>query len=271
MSDNHQDLKNIARTLRRDILEMTATVKSGHATSSLSAVELITALYFRSMKLDPSRPDWPERDRFLLSKGHATPVLYAAMAERGFFPKDELSSFRRINSRLQGHPTRHKLPGVEIASGSLGQGLSQGVGMALGGKMDDKAWRVYVMLGDGELQEGQNWEAAMAAPFYKLDNLCAMVDYNGLESDGPIEQIMGLAPLDAKFKAFNWHVITIDGHDFDQIFQALDEAAATKGKPTMILAKTVKGKGVSFLENALGWHGVPPKPEELERALKELA
>lgn len=271
MSDNHQDLKNIARTLRRDILEMTATVKSGHATSSLSAVELITALYFRSMKLDPSRPDWPERDRFLLSKGHATPVLYAAMAERGFFPKDELSSFRRINSRLQGHPSRHKLPGVEIASGSLGQGLSQGVGMALGGKMDNKAWRVYVMLGDGELQEGQNWEAAMAAPFYKLDNLCAMVDYNGLESDGPIEQIMGLAPLDAKFKAFNWHVITIDGHDFDQIFQALDEAAATKGKPTMILAKTVKGKGVSFLENALGWHGVPPKPEELERALKELA
>ncbi|MCL5677569.1 MAG: transketolase [Firmicutes bacterium] len=250
---------------------MTATVKSGHATSSLSAVELITALYFRSMKLDPSRPDWPERDRFLLSKGHATPVLYAAMAERGFFPKDELSSFRRINSRLQGHPSRHKLPGVEIASGSLGQGLSQGVGMALGGKMDNKAWRVYVMLGDGELQEGQNWEAAMAAPFYKLDNLCAMVDYNGLESDGPIEQIMGLAPLDAKFKAFNWHVITIDGHDFDQIFQALDEAAATKGKPTMILAKTVKGKGVSFLENALGWHGVPPKPEELERALKELA
>lgn len=271
MSDKHQDLKDIARSLRRDILEMTANAKSGHATSSLSAVELVTALFFRTMKLDPKRPDWPDRDRFLLSKGHATPVLYAAMAERGFFPKEELGTFRRINSRLQGHPARHKLPGVEIASGSLGQGLSQGVGMALGGKLDNKAWRVYVMLGDGELQEGQNWEAAMAAPFYKLDNLCAIVDYNGLESDGPIEQIMGLAPLAEKFKAFNWHVINIDGHDFDQIFQAFEEAAATEGRPTVILARTVKGKGVSFLENALGWHGVPPKPEDLEKALKELA
>jgi len=270
VSDKHQDLKDIALSLRRDILEMTTAAKSGHATSSLSAVELLTALFFRVMKLDPKNPDWPERDRFLLSKGHASPVLYSAMAERGFFPKDELGTFRRLNSRLQGHPTVHKLPGVEIASGSLGQGLSQGVGMALGGKMDRANWRVYVVLGDGELQEGQNWEAAMAAPFYKLDNLCAIVDYNGLETDGPIEQIMGLHPLDEKFRAFNWHVINIDGHDFDQILQALEEAAATRGKPTMILAKTLKGKGVSFLENALGWHGVPPKPEDLEKALKEL-
>lgn len=271
MSDKYQDLKDMARTLRRHILQMTADAKSGHATSSLSAVELITALYFRVLRLDPKNPRWPERDRFLLSKGHATPVLYSAMAERGFFPVEELSTFRRINSRLQGHPTVHKLPGVEIASGSLGQGLSQGVGMALAGKLDGAAWRVYVMLGDGELQEGQNWEAAMAAPFYKLDNLCAILDYNGLESDGPIEQLMGLAPLDEKFRAFNWNVISIDGHDFDQIFAALDQAAATKGRPTMILAHTVKGKGVSFMENALGWHGVPPKPEELEQALRELA
>ncbi len=267
---DQKDLKDMARTLRRHILQMTADAKSGHATSSLSAVELITALYFRVLRLDPKNPRWPERDRFLLSKGHATPVLYSAMAERGFFPVEELSTFRRINSRLQGHPTVHKLPGVEIASGSLGQGLSQGVGIALGGKLDKKDYRVYVMLGDGELQEGQNWEAAMAGPFYKLDNLCAIVDYNGLESDGPVEELMGISPLDEKFRAFNWHVISIDGHDFPQIFRALDEAAATLGRPTMILAHTVKGKGVSFMENALGWHGVSPKPDELAQALAEL-
>ncbi|MHB9143815.1 MAG: transketolase [Symbiobacteriia bacterium] len=270
MSDQYQDLKEKARVLRRHVLEMTAGAKSGHPSSSLSAVELVTALYFKTMRLDPTNPNWPDRDRFLLSKGHASPILYAAMAERGYLTVAELNTFRRLNSRLQGHPTRHKLPGVEIASGSLGQGLSQGVGIALGGKLDKKDYRVYVMLGDGELQEGQNWEAAMAGPFYKLDNLCAIVDYNGLESDGPVEELMGISPLDEKFRAFNWHVISIDGHDFPQIFRALDEAAATFGRPTMILAHTVKGKGVSFMENALGWHGVPPKPDELAQALAEL-
>lgn len=263
------ELRRIALRIRRHIMSMTATAKSGHASSSLSAVELVTALYFKHMRLDPANPDWPDRDRFLLSKGHAAPVLYSALAERGYLGVDELATFRRIDSRLQGHPARHKLPGVEIASGSLGQGLSQGVGMALAGKLDRRDYRVYVMLGDGELQEGQNWEAAMAGAHYKLDNLCAILDYNGLETDGPVEEIMGIAPQDAKWRAFNWHAIEIDGHDWAQIDAAIDEAKATQGRPTIILARTVKGKGVSFMENVYATHGVPPKPDELEKAMAE--
>lgn len=264
-------LKEKARVIRRHILEMTANAKSGHASSSLSAVEILVSLYFDEMNVDPAQPHWPERDRFLMSKGHASPVVYATMAERGFLPVDELQTFRRINSRLQGHPTVHKLPGIEIASGSLGQGLSQGVGMAVGAKLDGQRWRTYVLLGDGELHEGQNWEAAMAAAHYKLDNLCAIVDFNNRLTDGTIDEIMGLAPLDEKWRSFGWHAVVVDGHDIEALLAAYAEARQTHGKPTVIIARTVKGKGVSFMEDVQGWHGVPPKPDELERALAELA
>lgn len=264
-------MKEKARVIRRHILEMTAHAKSGHASSSLSAVEILVSLYFDELNIDPAQPRWPERDRFLMSKGHASPVVYATMAERGFLPVDELKTFRKIDSRLQGHPTVHKLPGIEIASGSLGQGLSQGVGMAVGARLDGESWRTYVLLGDGELHEGQNWEAALAAAHFKLDNLCAIVDYNNRLTDGTLDEILGLAPLDEKFRSFGWHVITVDGHDLGALLAAYAEARETKGKPTVIIACTIKGKGVSFMEDVQGWHGVPPKPEDLERALAELA
>lgn len=264
-------MKEKARVIRRHILEMTAHAKSGHASSSLSAVEILVSLYFDELNIDPAQPRWPERDRFLMSKGHASPVVYATMAERGFLPVDELKTFRKIDSRLQGHPTVHKLPGIEIASGSLGQGLSQGVGMAVGARLDGESWRTYVLLGDGELHEGQNWEAALAAAHFKLDNLCAIVDYNNRLTDGTLDEILGLAPLDEKFRSFGWHVITVDGHDLGALLAAYAEARETKGKPTVIIARTIKGKGVSFMEDVQGWHGVPPKPEDLERALAELA
>ncbi len=269
MSDN-QKLQDIARNIRRHIVKMIAEAGSGHPGGSLSAVEIVTALYFREMRLDPGRPGWPDRDCFVLSKGHAAPVLYAALAERGYFAVDELFTLRKLGSRLQGHPDSKRLPGVEMSTGSLGQGLSAANGMALAARLDGRQTRVYVLLGDGEIQEGQVWEAAMAAAHYRLDNLAAFLDHNGLQIDGPNRDVMTVEPVAAKWRAFGWHVLEIDGHDFDRIIQALQEARETKGKPTMIIARTVKGKGVSFMENEVGWHGVAPKPDELEKALAEL-
>ncbi|WP_366923811.1 transketolase [Metallumcola ferriviriculae] len=269
MKDN-QKLEDLARSIRRHIVEMVGEAGSGHPGGSLSAADIVTALYFREMRLDPERPDWPERDRFVLSKGHAAPVLYATLAERGYFPQKELLTLRKLGSRLQGHPDSKHLPGVEMATGSLGQGLSAANGMALAARLDGQETRVYALVGDGEIQEGQIWEAAMAAAHYKLDNLAAFLDHNGLQIDGENREVMGVEPVDAKWRAFGWHVIGIDGHDFDQIFAALEEAKKTKGKPTMIIAKTIKGKGVSYMENEVGWHGNAPKTDQVEKALAEL-
>jgi len=264
-------LKETARQIRRDIVTMLAEAGSGHPGGSLSAVEIVTALYFKEMRIDPANPKWPDRDRFVLSKGHAAPVLFSVLAERGFLPREELLTFRKINSRLQGHPDMKKAPGVEMSTGSLGQGLSAAVGMALAGKLDKKDYRVFVLLGDGEVEEGQVWEASMAAAHYKLDNLTAFLDHNRLQIDGPVAEIMSPEPLDQKYKAFGWHVIKIDGHSFAEITGAVAEARSTQGKPTMIIAETVKGKGVSFMENQVGWHGTPPTKEQAGLALAELA
>ncbi|WP_177224003.1 transketolase [Neomoorella thermoacetica] len=260
-----------ARRIRRDIVRMVGAAGSGHPGGSLSAVEIMTALYFKVMRLDPERPDWPERDRFVLSKGHAAPVLYAALAERGFFAVDKLDTLRRLGSPLQGHPDRKSLPGVEVSTGSLGHGLAVANGMALAGRLDGRDYRVYVLLGDGELEEGMVWEGAMAAAHYRLDNLTAIVDHNHLQIDGRVEEVMSPEPVADKFRAFGWEVMTIDGHDFGQILDALERAREVKGKPTVIIAETIKGKGVSFMENQAGWHGKAPKPEEVEKALAELA
>ncbi len=220
--------------------------------------------------MDPSNPKWQDRDRLVLSKGHACAALYAALAEKGFFPVEELLTFRQTGTRLQGHPDMRKTPGVDMSTGSLGQGLSVANGMALAAKLDKKDYRVFVILGDGEIQEGQVWEAAMTAAHYKLDNVTAFLDYNGLQIDGPVKEVMSPSPVEDKFKAFGWNVISIDGHDFNQIEDAVQQAKACKGKPTMIVANTVKGKGVSFMENQVGWHGVAPNEEERDAALKEL-
>ena len=244
--------------------------QSGHPGGSLSACEILTALYFKEMNIDPTNPPWEDRDRFVLSKGHGAPVLYAALAERGYFPKEELNSLRKINSMLQGHPDMKGTPGVDMTTGSLGQGLSAAGGMALAGKIDKKDYRVYALVGDGEVQEGIIWEAAMSAAHYKLDNLTVFMDHNGLQIDGKNEDVMNIEPIDEKFKAFGWHVIKIDGHNFEEIFAALEEAKNTKGKPTMIIASTVKGKGVSFMENQAGWHGKAPSSEQAQQALEEL-
>ncbi|WP_177223288.1 transketolase [Neomoorella thermoacetica] len=260
-----------ARRIRRDIVRMVGAAGSGHPGGSMSAVEIMTALYFKVMRLDPERPDWPERDRFVLSKGHAAPVLYAALAERGFFAVDKLDTLRRLGSPLQGHPDRKSLPGVEVSTGSLGHGLAVANGMALAGRLDGRDYRVYVLLGDGELEEGMVWEGAMAAAHYHLDNLTAIVDHNHLQIDGRVEEVMSPEPVADKFRAFGWEVMTIDGHDFGQILDALERAREVKGKPTVIIAETIKGKGVSFMENQAGWHGKAPKPEEVEKALAELA
>ncbi|SEF60314.1 transketolase [Caloramator fervidus] len=265
-----QKLKEIALTLRKDIIKMLTESGSGHPGGSLSAVEILTALYFSEMRIDPNNPRWEDRDRFVLCKGHAAPVLYAALAERGFFDKKHLSTLRKLGSILQGHPNMNDTPGVDMSTGSLGQGLSVANGMALAGKLDNKDYRVYALLGDGEIEEGQVWEAAMTAAHYKLDNLTAFLDHNGLQIDGPVSEVMNVEPVDEKFKAFGWHVIVIDGHDFEQIFKAIDEAKATKGKPTIIIANTIKGKGVSFMENVVGWHGTAPNKEQCEKALAEL-
>lgn len=263
-------LRHKANEIRKDIIRMLGEAGSGHPGGSLSAADIVTVLYFHELRLDPERPDWPERDRFVLSKGHAAPVLYAALAERGFFPKEELMTLRKLGSRLQGHPDMRKVPGVEMSTGSLGQGLSVANGMALAARLDQRSYRVYALLGDGELDEGMVWEAAMAAAHYKLDNLTAFVDHNGLQIDGPIAEVMSPEPVADKWRAFGWHVINIDGHDLNQIVDALNEAKTVKGKPTMIVAETVKGKGVSFMENQVGWHGVAPNPDEVTRALAEL-
>uniref|UniRef100_UPI0038B36E32 transketolase n=1 Tax=Microaerobacter geothermalis TaxID=674972 RepID=UPI0038B36E32 len=264
------ELKVRANHIRQEIVKMVTEAQSGHPGGSLSAADILTVLYFHVMNVDPENPRMPDRDRFVLSKGHASPVLYATLAEKGYLPKEELATFRKINSRLQGHPSYKSLPGVDMSTGSLGQGLSAANGMALAAKLDKKPFRVYALLGDGEVQEGMIWEAAMAAGHYKLDNLTAFLDYNGLQIDGEVDQIMNPAPLDEKFRAFNWHVLVIDGHDLEQIIGAIEEAKATKGKPTMIIANTVKGKGVSFMENQCGWHGSAPNREQCEQALKEL-
>lgn len=264
------DVAGKARLIRQDIIKMLARAGSGHTGGSLSSADIVACLYFWAMNVDPANPAWEDRDRFVLSKGHAAPVLYAALAEKGFFPEEWLESLRKLGSPLQGHPDRLKVPGVEASTGSLGQGISWAVGMALAGKMDQKNYRVYALLGDGELEEGMVWEASMAAAQYQLDNLLAFVDYNGLQIDGRLKDVMSPEPVADKFKAFGWEVIEIDGHRIGQIMEAINQAQEVKGRPTVIVAHTIKGKGCSFMEDRAEWHGVAPKPEEAERAILEL-
>ncbi|QAA34996.1 transketolase [Clostridium manihotivorum] len=270
MSNKVDELKQIAKVVRKDIISMLTESASGHPGGSLSAADILTTLYFKEMNIDPKNPRMTDRDRFVLSKGHAAPVLYSVLARRGFFSVEELNGLRKLGSMLQGHPNMNDVPGVDMSTGSLGQGISAAVGMALAGKLDNKAYRVYALLGDGELEEGQVWEAAMSAAHYKLDNLTAFVDNNGLQIDGEIEKVMNPAPIGEKFLAFGWNVINIDGHDIDQIINALNEAKNVKGKPTMVVCKTIKGKGVSFMENQAGWHGAAPNKEQCEIALNEI-
>jgi transketolase len=265
------ELEKMAKQLRRHVITMIATAGSGHPGGSLSAADIVTALYFKVMRHDPKNPQWPDRDRFVLSKGHAAPILYAALAECGYFPVEELSTLRKLDSRLQGHTDRTLTPGVEMSAGSLGQGLSYGIGIALAGRLDKRDYQVYVLLGDGECDEGQVWEAAMFAPHHGVDNLTAIVDHNDLQLDGRVCDIMGLEPLTDKWRAFNWHVLEINGHDMGEILKALKKAREIKGKPTVIIAHTVKGKGVSFMEGNVDFHGKAPNPQETEQALKELA
>ena len=269
-SNLKKELSITACKVRMGIIEGTHNAKSGHPGGSLSAADILTYLYFAEMNVDPQNPAKPDRDRFVLSKGHIAPALYATLAHKGFFPVEELKTLRKIGSRLQGHPDMKKIPGVDMSSGSLGQGISAACGMAKAAKLTGADYRVYAVLGDGEIQEGQVWEAAMFASHYNLDNLCILVDNNGLQIDGSIEDVMSPYPIDEKFKAFGFHVINIDGHDFDQIESAYNEARTVKGKPTAIIAKTVKGKGVSFMENVVGWHGKAPNKEEYIKAMKEL-
>lgn len=264
-------LKEKAKEIRRSIVSMICAAKSGHPGGSLSATDILTALYFSEMNIDSANPKMEGRDRFVLSKGHAAPGLYATLAERGFFPKEELDTLRKFGTKLQGHPDMKKLSGIEISTGSLGQGLSVANGMALNAKIYGENYRVFAILGDGEVQEGQIWEAAMTAAHYKLNNLCVFLDHNDLQIDGNVSQIMGIEPIADKWKTFGWNVIEIDGHNFEEIFDALDKAKACENKPTMVVAKTVKGKGVSFMENVCGFHGVAPTVEEKEKALSELA
>ena len=263
-------LREICKDVRADIVRMTAAAGSGHPGGSLSAVEAMTVLYFNVMNHRPAEPEWPDRDRFFLSKGHACPVLYSVMARSGYFPVEELLTLRKCGTRLQGHPSCKTLPGIEVSSGSLGQGLSIANGFALSAKINRKDYRAYCLMGDGELQEGQIWEAIMTAAHYKLDNVCAIVDYNGLQIDGDVEKVMGLAPLPQKWESFNWNVIEADGHDLTALQAAYESAARTKGKPSVIIMKTIKGKGISFMENVAGWHGKAPNSEELRQALAEI-
>lgn len=264
-------LRTVARELRRTILRMIAMAGSGHPGGSLSMVELLVGLYWHALRHDPKRPDWPERDLFLLSKGHGCPALYAVLAEQGYFPKEELMTLRRFPTRLQGHPERGSVPGIEMASGSLGQGLSMANGLALADRLDGRRRRIFCLMGDGEIQEGQVWEAAMTSSHHHLDAVCAIVDANQLQQNGPVKTIQDVEPLGEKWRAFGWHVLEIDGHDIAQVVSAYDQAAQVGGKPQAIVARTVKGKGVSFMELNPAWHGVAPKPDELERALLELS
>jgi transketolase len=263
-------LQIIARKLRANVVRMIALAGSGHNGGSLSAIDMITYLYFYQMRVDPSNPRWPDRDRFVLSKGHCCPALYAALAERGYFPEETLWTLRDVESKLQGHPDMNKTPGVDMTTGSLGQGISSAVGIALGGKLDGKSYKVYCMVGDGELQEGLVWEAAMAAAHHRLDNLMVIVDNNKLETDGPTKSIVNVEPIAPRFEAFGFQSWEIDGHDFRQIHQAVQAAANCRGKPSVIVAETVKGKGVSFMEGNPQWHAGATSPEETERALREL-
>jgi transketolase len=291
-----KELESRAKVIRRHIINMLSKAGSGHPGGSLSAVEILLSLYFHKMNHNPKEPAWPERDRFLMSKGHGAPVWYATLAEAGYFPVSELDSLRKLGSILQGHPDMKRTPGVECSSGSLGQGLSIASGFAMAGKMDlsaplhfvsgtpdnrdlrqngasqagKKSYKVYALVGDGEVQEGQIWEAAMSSAHYKLDNLCAIQDYNGLQIDGAIKDVMSPLPLADKWRSFGWNVLEIDGHNFREIIEALDKADTVKGKPTVIIARTVKGKGVSFMENKSEWHGKTPSKEQTEKALQEL-
>lgn len=265
-----KQLQKTATNIRIGIVESVYSANSGHPGGSLSAADILTYLYFREMNIDPADPQKADRDRFVLSKGHISPGLYSTLAHRGFFPVEELKTFRQVDSRLQGHPSMHKTPGVDMSSGSLGQGLSTAVGMALGGKLAKKDFRVYAICGDGEIQEGQIWEAAMYAAAKKLDNLVAIVDNNGLQIDGPVAEVNSPYPIPDKFKAFGWNVIEIDAHDFNAIEAAFEAAKAHKGQPTAIIAKSTKGKGVSYMENQVSWHGAAPNAEQYEQAISEL-
>lgn len=266
----YPELKEIAQNIRIDIIRAIHAAGSGHPGGSLSAADIVTALYFREMNIDPKNPKMFTRDKFILSKGHAGPVQYAALAEKGFFPKEDLLTLRKLGSKLQGHPDMKKVPGIEMSTGSLGQGFSVSVGMALANSMDNNEGRIYVLLGDGELQEGIVWEAAMSAAHYGLDNLTAFLDWNGLQIDGKNEDVMTVSPVDEKFRSFGWNVLYVDGHNFDEIVEALNKARNTEGKPTIIIAKTIKGKGVSFMEDNPGWHGKAPSDEEAKKAVEEL-
>ncbi len=267
---NNLELEKTANEIRKSIVSAVHSAKSGHPGGSLSAAELFTYLYFEEMNIDPKNPKWEDRDRFVLSKGHVAPGLYAALAERGYFPKEDLLTLRHTGSYLQGHPDMKHIPGVDMSSGSLGQGVSAAVGMAAAGKFDKKDYRVYTMTGDGEIQEGQIWEAAMWAGFRKLDNLVVIVDNNNLQIDGTVEEVCSPYPIDQKFEAFHFHTITINGNDFDEIRAAFQEARKTKGKPTAIIARTMKGKGVSFMENIADWHGKAPDDAQYQQAMEEL-
>ena len=267
---NKLELMKTANEVRKGIVTAVHSAKSGHPGGSLSSADIFTYLYFEEMNVDPTNPKWEDRDRFVLSKGHVAPGLYSTLAEKGYFPKEDLKTLRHTGSYLQGHPDMKHIPGIDMSSGSLGQGVSVAVGMAAAGKYDKKDYRVYTLTGDGEIQEGQIWEAAMWAGHRKLDNLVVIVDNNNLQIDGSVEDVCSPYPIDKKFEAFNFHVINIDGNDFDQIRAAFKEARETKGMPTAIIAKTVKGKGVSFMENAAGWHGKAPNDEEYEIAMADL-
>lgn len=268
---NIEELKIKAKEIRKDITEEVYNAKSGHPGGSLSIADILAVLYFNELRIDEKNPRWEDRDRLVLSKGHCSPALYAALAERGFFSKEDLKSFRKIESNLQGHPDLNKVPGVDMTSGSLGQGLSVANGMAISAKMNNKDYRVYAILGDGEIEEGQIWEAAMTANKYKLDNLCVIVDNNNLQIDGTIEEVMSSYPIDEKFKSFGFNVLNIDGNNIEEIIRAFENAKQIKNKPTCIIAKTIKGKGVSFMENKAEWHGKAPSEEEYIQAMKDLS
>lgn len=267
---NVEELNKMAAQVRKGIIEQVYKAQSGHPGGSLSIADILTVLYFNELNVDEKNPKWEDRDRVILSKGHCSPALYSCLANRGFFDQKELQSFRNIESNLQGHPDMNKVPGVDMTTGSLGQGLSAANGMAIAGKMDNKDYRVYCILGDGEIEEGQIWEAAMAANKYKLDNLCVIIDNNNLQIDGTIEEVMSSYPIDEKFKSFGFQIINVDGHDIDEIMKAFEVARNIKGKPTCIIAKTIKGKGVSFMENQVGWHGKAPNEEQYNQAMSEL-
>ncbi len=266
-----KELEKIAKKVRRGIIEEVYSAQSGHPGGSLSVADILTVLYFNELNIDEKNPKWEERDRLVLSKGHCSPALYSCLANRGYFDIEKLKEFRKIGKKLQGHPDMKKIPGVDMTSGSLGQGLSAANGMAIAGKLDKKDYRVYCVLGDGEIEEGQVWEAAMAAAHYKLDNLCVIVDNNNLQIDGKITDVMSSYPIDEKFKSFGFQVININGHDIDEIIKAFEVARDIKGKPTCIIAKTIKGKGVSFMEDKAEWHGKAPNEEQYNEAIKELA